>query len=120
VSSKLLAMLSILPKDKVKVFRGYSLRGFTRLFRRQWRRIAQKLGNPRIAQIHFYTLRHWKATMEYHRTKGILHVMKILGYRNIKNTLIYTQLVNFGNESEFKCKAAKDGGRSQGAHRIRL
>ncbi|MGD0977760.1 MAG: methyltransferase domain-containing protein [Candidatus Bathyarchaeia archaeon] len=46
-------------------------------------------------KIHFYTLRHWKATMEYHRTKDILYVMKLLGHKNIANTLIYTQLVEF-------------------------
>ena len=28
--------------------------------------------------------------MEYHRTKDILRIMKILGHKNIKNTLIYT------------------------------
>ena len=33
--------------------------------------------------------------MEYHRTKDILHVMRLLGHRNINNTLVYTQLVNF-------------------------
>jgi hypothetical protein len=33
--------------------------------------------------------------MEYHKTKDILHVMQLLGHRNIQNTLIYTQLVNF-------------------------
>ena len=44
-------------------------------------------------------MRHWKATMEYQKTKGILHVMKMLGHRNIQTTLVYTQLVNFeGNE----------------------
>jgi hypothetical protein len=32
--------------------------------------------------------------MEYHKTKDILHVMKLLGHRNIKNTLLYTQLVD--------------------------
>jgi hypothetical protein len=42
--------------------------------------------------------RHWKATMEYHKTKDILHVMQLLGHRNIKNTLVYTQLVNFEND----------------------
>jgi len=43
--------------------------------------------------------------MEYHKTKDILHVMRILGHKNIKNTLIYTQLVTFENEG-FICKAA--------------
>jgi len=33
--------------------------------------------------------------MEYHKTKDILHVMQLLGHRNIQNILIYTQLVNF-------------------------
>jgi len=36
--------------------------------------------------------------MEYHRTKDILHVMKLLGHKNIANTLIYTQLVEFEND----------------------
>jgi hypothetical protein len=47
-----------------------------------------------------------KATMEYAKTKDILHVMQILGHRNIKNTLRYTQLINFPND-DFACKAAK-------------
>ena len=42
---------------------------------------------------------HFKVTMEYHKTKDILHVMRILGHRNIKNTLVYTHLVNFQVES---------------------
>ena len=44
--------------------------------------------------------------MEYHRTKDILHVMQLLGHKNIKNTLIYTQLVNF-KDNEYVCKIAK-------------
>ena len=36
--------------------------------------------------------------MEYHKTKDILHVMRILGHRSINNTLKYTQLVNFQND----------------------
>lgn len=44
------------------------------------------------------TLGHWKATIEYHKTKDILHVMKVLGHRNINNTLVYTQLVDFGDD----------------------
>jgi len=82
------------------------LRGFRRSFSRQRKRIAQKLGNPRIQQITFHTFRRWKATMEYHRTKDILYVMKSLGHKNIKNTLIYTQLVVF-KEDEYVCKVAK-------------
>jgi integrase len=58
-------------------------------------RIAHKLQNPRINRITFHTLRHWGATMEYHRTKDILHVKERLGHRSITSTLIYTHLVSF-------------------------
>jgi hypothetical protein len=52
------------------------------------------------------TFRHWKATMEYHRTKDILYVMRMLGHKNIKNTLIYTQLLPFKEDDQFICKVA--------------
>jgi hypothetical protein len=45
--------------------------------------------------------------MEYHRTKDILHVMQLLGHKNIKYTLKYTQLVNF-RDDEYICKVAKN------------
>ena len=32
--------------------------------------------------------------------------MRLLGHKNIQNTLIYTQLVSF-NDSEYICKVAK-------------
>lgn len=44
--------------------------------------------------------------MEYHRTKDILHVMRLLGHKSIKNTLVYTHLVDFGGD-EFVCKVAR-------------
>jgi len=44
--------------------------------------------------------------MEYHKTKDILYVMRLLGHKNIKNTLIYTQLMEF-KDDEFVCKVAK-------------
>ena len=98
-------MLTCLPRKLDYVFGGYKLRGFNRSWQRQRIRISRKLGNPRLQQITFRTLRHWKATMEYHKTKDILHVMRILGHKNIKNTLIYTQLVTF-EDDDCVCKAA--------------
>jgi len=32
--------------------------------------------------------------------------MKFLGHRNIKNTLVYTQLAKFSEKDEFVCKVA--------------
>lgn len=43
--------------------------------------------------------------MEYHKTGDILYVMQVLGHRNIKNTLIYTQLVDFDND-EYTARVA--------------
>jgi len=105
LSPQLIAMLSSLQREVPQPF-GCSSRHFTRTFRQQRDRIATKLKNDRIRKIHFHTLRHWKATMEYAKTKDILHVMKILGHRNIQNTLLYTQLINFESD-EFHSATAK-------------
>ncbi|MEM2419861.1 MAG: hypothetical protein QXL38_02600 [Candidatus Bathyarchaeia archaeon] len=53
----------------------------------------------------FHTIRHWKATMEYHKTRDILYVMKLLGHKRIQNTLIYTQLIEFQGD-EYICRVA--------------
>lgn len=107
ISPKLLSALLVLPRNSDKIFGTYDLSGFRSSFNRQRKRTAKKLGNPRINQITFHTFRHWKATMEYHKTKDILHVMRLLGHKNIKNTLIYTQLVNF-EDDDFICKTAEN------------
>jgi integrase len=60
----------------------------------------------RAKEIAFRSFRHWKATMEYHKTKDILHVKWRLGHKKIENTLIYNQLVHFESD-EFLCKTAK-------------
>jgi len=106
ISAKCLSMLQSLPRKGSLIFGGYPIRGFAKSFQRSRKILANKLGNPRLLQISFHTFRHWKATMEYARTKDILHVMKLLGHKNIKNTLIYTQLTNF-KEDEWVCKIAR-------------
>ena len=45
--------------------------------------------------------------MEYHRTKDILYVMRLLGHKSIANTLIYTQLVEFEDDDKY-CTAVAD------------
>jgi len=107
ISSKLASMLANLPKKSVKVFTYKSKFYLRKSFDKQRKRIAHKLGNPRLLRISFHTFRHWKATMEYYKTKDILHVMQLLGHKNIKNTLIYTQLVKNISDDEYVCKVAK-------------
>lgn len=64
-------------------------------------------GNPRLNQIHFYTFRHWKATTEYAKTKDILYVQQLLGHKQLKTTLRYTQLVQLPHQEKYICKVAQ-------------
>jgi len=108
ISNMLIAMLNKLPKDSERIFHHYALlKHLRRCFQRYRKRAAHKLGNPRILQITFHTLRHWKGTMEYAKTKDILHVMQVLGHKKIQNTLIYTQLIKNIKEDEYICKIAR-------------
>jgi len=106
VSSKLIAMLNSLPKKSERIFGGTQLRFHRQNFMGQRKRIANRLQNPRIRKISFKTLRHWKATMEYHRTKDLLYVKQFLGHKSIMSTLICTHLITFESD-EFTCKVAK-------------
>ena len=40
------------------------------------------------------------------KTKDILYVMRLLSRKSIKNTLIYTQLIEFEEDNQFICKVA--------------
>ncbi|MCD6443877.1 site-specific integrase, partial [Candidatus Bathyarchaeota archaeon] len=72
--------------------------------------LAAKLNNPRLLKITFHTFRHWKATMEYHRTRDILYVKELLGHKRIENTMVYIDieraLFKTAND-EFIVKAAR-------------
>lgn len=58
----------------------------------QRRRKAAILQNPRLLKISFTSIRHWKATVEYHKTRDILHVQQLLGHKSIKNTMVYIDI----------------------------
>jgi site-specific recombinase XerD len=101
-----MAMLNALPKQNDIIFGGQNPRNFGRIYSKYRNRMSFKLQNPRLKQISLHTFRHWKATMEYHKTKDILHVMETLGHRDIKTTLIYTQLIRFESD-EYSSAVAK-------------
>jgi integrase len=67
-------------------------------YRRVRNRLAQKLGDMSLKSIRLYDFRHFKATMEYHKTKDLLHVKQLLGHKDLRTTLRYTQLIDFGGE----------------------
>lgn len=112
ISESPVARLNLLPKDRKYLFHNGSvdpilgLKRFTRMFQRERKALSLRLNNPRLQLISFRTLKHFKGTMEYHKTKNFLHIMRILGHRNIQNTLVYTHLVDFGSD-EYVCKVAK-------------
>jgi len=109
LSGRTMQMLNQIPRNFPTIFIGRykNTCNLRRSFEKQRRAIAAKMGNPRLMQIHFHTLRHWKGTMEYARTKDILHVMQVLGHRRIQNTLKYIQLVHFDAPADYVCKVAR-------------
>ncbi len=76
------------------------------LYRRLRNKLAEKLQDPTIRQIRLYDFRHFKATMEYHKTKDLLHVKALLGHKDLRTTLRYTQLLeeNEIGKTMGKCK----------------
>lgn len=97
VKPKTISMINSLEKTSSFIFNP-NIHTIRQGFMKQRRRIAKTLQNPRLQQIHFHSLRHWKATMEYHRTKDILHVKRMLGHKKLENTEIYTHLINFESD----------------------
>jgi integrase len=110
VSDRLMGMLKALPKKDERVF-PCTYHSVQATFAASRRRIAKNLNNPRLLKISFHTFRHWKGTLEYHKTKDILHVKELLGHRSINNTLLYVQIDKtlFNEDSDgFEVRVAKD------------
>ena len=108
LSDNLLSMLYPLihctePKNRIWGAKAGTVRA---IYCRKRAYLAEKLGNPKLNRITLHTFRHWKATMEYHKTKDILYVKQLLGHKSIKNTLIYTHLVDFDSDDGYTVRVA--------------
>jgi integrase len=108
VTPQLIAQLSALPKSDSKVFGDCRMDSLKSAFLHLRKKQANKLQNPRLLNIGFHTLRHWKATMLYHRTKDPFYVRDFLGHRSMKNTEKYVNIerkmfADYGND-EFTVK----------------
>jgi len=106
VSSRLIATLKRLVKDKGLIWKAKP-ETVQKSYIRTRKRLAKQLANPNLLRITLHSFRHWKATMEYHKTKDILYVKQLLGHKSIENTLIYTHLVNWESD-EYMCKVANN------------
>jgi len=107
ISNKLIGMLNNLPKINERVFQTSKLNA-RRTYNQLRIRTIKKLANPRLKEIKFHTFRHWKATMEYHKTKDIIHVKTILGHKCIETTMIYIHIEASlwqASNDEWTCKA---------------
>jgi integrase len=111
VSPNLINRLETVMKEDGRTFNADQLR---RMFLFKKKAAARKLSNPRLKEITFITFRHWFGTMEYHRTKDILHVQRLLGHKSIQNTLIYidleTKLFNSSDGEGFTSRIAHNVG----------
>ncbi|MCJ7561177.1 site-specific integrase [Candidatus Bathyarchaeota archaeon] len=87
LSQKALDVVANLPRTKKRLFSNSD--DMRSCFFMQRRRIAKKLSNPEILKVHFHSFRRWKATMEYHNTKDLIHVQEVLGHKNIEITRGY-------------------------------
>jgi len=91
ISEKLVGMLNTLPKKNDYIF-NRNTESLRNIFCGQRKRVALKLNNPRIAQIKFHTIRHWKGTIEYHKTKDPWYVKRVLGHKHLQTTETYINI----------------------------
>ncbi|MFB0514516.1 MAG: tyrosine-type recombinase/integrase [Candidatus Bathyarchaeia archaeon] len=77
-------------------------------YRRLRNKLSEKLQDPTIRQIRLYDFRHFKASMEYHKTKDLLHVKALLGHKDLRTTLRYTQLLDLNDSEDYHCKTASN------------
>jgi len=112
VSVELIRRLEAITNGSERIFNDFLLR---RAYYYKRKTTARKLSNPRLLNITFITFRHWFGTMQYHKTKDILHVQRLLGHKSIQNTLIYIDLESklFNESSEgFTSRVAHNVGES--------
>jgi len=74
---------------------------------RKYRNLAsEKLMDPNLKTIRLYDLRHYFASVTYHKTRDPIYVKQQMGHKKLETILVYTQLINFG-EDEWVCCVAR-------------
>jgi len=92
VTAKLMGMISLMPHNCQKIFGNGPINSLKTTFLKTRKRLASKLQNPRLLKISFHTLRHWKATELYHKTKDPYYVKDFLGHKELRSTEIYINI----------------------------
>jgi hypothetical protein len=95
VSNRLLAMIDALPKKDDRVF-PTSYANMLRRFVTMRKRTADIHQNPRLLAVDFTAFRTWAGTMiAYHTNGNVLTVKKLLGHKQVKNTMKYIGRIEF-------------------------
>jgi len=98
VSSRLLSMLSCLPRTSQRVF-TCTYRSVSCSYTRLRKRLAETQQNPRLLSIELRTFRHWGGTMIAFSTNGnVLIVKKLLGHKRIENSMKYIGMIQFKDD----------------------
>jgi integrase len=92
IPKQLLERLFNLPKRNKFVFKQVTANSRTIAFRYRMKKLARIHDNTRFLKIHPHTFRHCKALREYHKTKSMQHVKRVLGHKSIMTTQIYVEL----------------------------
>jgi len=101
-----MSMLNTLPRKTERMFGKANYKYMELQFVMVRRRLAAKLHDEKLLQIHFHTFRHWRASKEYRKTRSVVHVMELLGHKDIESTMVYTHLVD-SESDEFYTAVAK-------------
>jgi len=91
-----------------KLFGFWNTKTYGQYFRKARNKTAINAGDETIKTIRLYDLRHFFATMLYKRTNDLLFVAQQLGHRNIRNTMKYTQLLQFDKNDDYTVKVAQN------------
>lgn len=92
VSDKWLRMLGTLPRNSKHVWGLIKYKSLSSNLRYRRKRLAHAYGNSRLNRVKFTSFRHWKGTMEYHKTHDIMYVKELLGHKSLLSTQVYVHL----------------------------
>ncbi len=91
-STMLMNMIGKLPKVNDKIFGTMTTNSAIQGLINARKKVSYKLGNPRIAKIHYHLIRHWFGTMEYHKKPDPDYIRRLLGHKRLSSTEIYINM----------------------------
>jgi hypothetical protein len=91
-------MIEALPKKDDRVF-SKSYANMLRRFTTMRKKTADIHQSPRLLAVDFTAFRTWAGTMiAYHTNGNVLTVKKLLGHKQVKNTMKYKGKIEFANQ----------------------